>query len=123
MCTFFVNILNKLDTFSHLGAVAGVEAEAAAVRVVGAAEGFLGDGKCSRAVVAVHAIPDHLSPGNIVTVLMRDMEPGRMGWRGGAGGRGSGANGVEGCTFFINRCNYIAFSRASPKVIYRYDVV
>ena len=46
-------------TMSYRESVARLAAEAAAVRVVRAAEGCLGDGGFSRPVVAVHRVPDH----------------------------------------------------------------
>lgn len=67
---------------SHLKVVAGFAAEAAAVRVVGAAEEALGDGVFSRAVVAVHRVPDDQATSKDIAVKIipsHNHEGGRCG--------------------------------------------
>lgn len=55
---------------SYLKVVARVAAEAAAVGVVGAAQGSLGDGGLSRPVVAVDRVPDDVAVSQDVTVFL-----------------------------------------------------
>ena len=64
-----------LDT-PYLETFARVAAEAAAVRVVGAAEGLLSDGVFARAVVAVHGVPDHQAPSGDVAIVVNAIASG-----------------------------------------------
>lgn len=79
------------NTLLYLGAVACWSAEAATIRIVGAAEGLLRDGQGSITVVAVHPVPDHLAPSNHITMCCFNKTPGGVEW---GGERGQGGDGV-----------------------------